>query len=99
MIVRPCPACYFGEHEKHVTHWGRRPEGIIDGEYCYCTGDCKPPEIDFKTETDGDKKSVLDMVQELRSELADGGSQQIALWVLLRKLDAILLAGNTRRNA
>ena len=40
MIVVPCPACIGGSHEGHVEHWGKRPEGIIDGEFCYCSGDC-----------------------------------------------------------
>jgi hypothetical protein len=41
MIIIDCPACMVGEHSKHIEHWGTRPEGVIDGEFCHCTGDCK----------------------------------------------------------
>ena len=46
MIIVPCPSCSSGDHTGHVEHWGVRPEGVIDGEFCYCKGDCKPPEFD-----------------------------------------------------
>lgn len=40
MIIADCPACMAGSHVGHVSHWGKRPEGVIDGEFCYCSGDC-----------------------------------------------------------
>ena len=40
MMVCDCPGCMTGKHEQHVQHWGVRPEGVIDGEFCYCKGDC-----------------------------------------------------------
>ena len=40
MIIVDCPGCVAGDHERHVEHWGVRPEGVIDGEFCYCEGDC-----------------------------------------------------------
>lgn len=36
-----CPGCMAGNHDRHVNHWGVRPEGVIDGDFCRCTGDCK----------------------------------------------------------
>lgn len=36
-----CPGCLGGDHTRHVYHWGPRPEGIIDGDFCQCSGDCK----------------------------------------------------------
>ncbi len=35
-----CPSCVTGIHDGHVEHWGKRPEGVIDGDFCACTGDC-----------------------------------------------------------
>lgn len=40
MMIADCPGCMAGNHEQHVEHWGTRPEGVIDGEFCYCKGDC-----------------------------------------------------------
>jgi len=39
-MIADCPGCMAGNHERHVEHWGTRPEGIVDGEFCYCKGDC-----------------------------------------------------------
>lgn len=39
-VFADCNACMFGDHSRHVEHWGKRPEGVIDGEFCHCTGDC-----------------------------------------------------------
>lgn len=35
-----CPGCLSGDHSQHVHHWGKRPEGVIDGDFCSCSGDC-----------------------------------------------------------
>lgn len=35
-----CGACLSGDHTRHVEHWGKRPEGVIDGDFCACAGDC-----------------------------------------------------------
>lgn len=35
-----CPGCSSGDHDSHVAHWGVRPEGVIDGDFCVCSGDC-----------------------------------------------------------
>ena len=40
MIIVDCPGCMAGDHTEHVEHWGVRPEGVIDGEFCHCAGDC-----------------------------------------------------------
>ena len=40
MMIADCPGCMAGDHDRHVEHWGVRPEGVIDGEFCYCKGDC-----------------------------------------------------------
>ena len=40
----PCPACQDGHHERHVGPWNVR-EGLIGGDVCHCTGDCKPMEL------------------------------------------------------
>lgn len=40
MMIADCPGCMAGNHEQHVEHWGTRPEGVIDGDFCYCKGDC-----------------------------------------------------------
>ena len=39
-VIADCPACQGGDHGNHVQHWGKRAEGVIDGEFCYCSGDC-----------------------------------------------------------
>lgn len=39
-MTSDCPACFSGDHDHHVEHWGVRPEGVIDGDFCHCTGDC-----------------------------------------------------------
>jgi hypothetical protein len=35
-----CPSCSGGDHSGHVEHWGKRTEGVIDGDFCRCSGDC-----------------------------------------------------------
>lgn len=35
-----CPGCIAGKHDRHVHHWGKRPDGVIDGDFCRCPGDC-----------------------------------------------------------
>lgn len=35
-----CYSCATGDHSGHVEHWGKRAEGIIDGDFCRCIGDC-----------------------------------------------------------
>lgn len=40
MIIADCPGCQMGNHDDHVHHWGKRPPGVIDGEFCYCKGEC-----------------------------------------------------------
>ena len=40
-----CPGCQLGNHDEHVRHWGKRPEGIIDGEFCPCEGNCSEIEL------------------------------------------------------
>lgn len=40
-VIADCPGCVVGDHQQHVTQWGFRAEGIIDGEFCHCSGDCK----------------------------------------------------------
>lgn len=39
-IIADCPPCQMGAHDRHIEHWGTCPEGIIDGEFCHCPGDC-----------------------------------------------------------
>lgn len=45
-----CPGCSTGDHDQHVQHWGVRPEGVIDGDFCYCAGDCAERKAAFFAE-------------------------------------------------
>ena len=42
--VAPCGACQMGEHEHHIEHWRKMPEGVLGGTVCLCPGDCQPPQ-------------------------------------------------------
>ena len=40
-----CPACMWGEHERHIGPWNVR-EGLIGGAVCCCPGDCAKRRFD-----------------------------------------------------
>lgn len=40
-----CPACGMGEHDRHIEHWDKAPEGVLGGAHCPCNGDCIAPDM------------------------------------------------------
>lgn len=44
-VLAECPACEMGEHDKHVEHWQKAPDGVLGGAHCPCGGGCKGPDL------------------------------------------------------
>jgi hypothetical protein len=56
-ILRPCPACFTGDHERHDRDHGIR-SGLIGGAFCACSGECTQDHADGA----GDEARPLNVV-------------------------------------
>lgn len=88
-----CPACQNGEHDGHIEHWRTAPEGIIDGSYCPCKGDCKPPDLSRWLSAFAPSATIDDSIEGLRARcevyrfMSDAASRDAC--VLLEHVDRL----------